>query len=225
MPRRALPSLRKRLCKIADLLAASYGRPRRRRTDPLDSLIQTVLSQNTSDANSDRAFASLKDAFPTWERAAAARPGPIERAIRSGGLARTKSRRILKLLAAVRQREGGLHLRALRRLDATEADLRLRGLPGVGPKTRACVLLFAFGKHAFPVDTHVQRVTQRLGLIDEKASAERAHDILGPAVPQGRALDLHLNLIRLGRELCRARAPRCGACALRRLCPSCGTAA
>ena len=219
MPRRALPSLRKRLLKIADLLAASYGRPRRRRTDPLDSLIQAVLSQNTSDVNSDRAFASLKGAFPTWERAAAARPGPIERAIRSGGLARTKSRRILKLLAAVRQREGGLHLRALRRLHATEADARLRGLPGVGPKTRACVLLFGCGHPVFPVDTHVHRTARRLGLVPETSSAERAHEILGPAVPGGRALGLHLNLIRLGREVCRPRAPRCPSCPLCRVCP------
>lgn len=216
---------RRRLRKLADLLAAAYGRPRRRRVDALDSLIQTVLSQNTSDVNSDRAFASLKAAFPTWEKAAAARPRAIETAIRSGGLARTKSRRILKLLLAVRQREGRLDLSALQELDAREADARLRGLPGVGPKTRACVLLFALGKHAFPVDTHVQRVTRRLGLIDEKTSAERAHEILGPQVPRGRALDLHLNLIRLGRELCRARAPRCAACTLRRMCPSCGHAA
>ena len=219
--RRAPAALRNRLRKIADLLSSSYGRPRPHRTDPLDSLIQTVLSQNTSDVNSERAFASLKCVFPTWERAAAARPEAIERAIRSGGLARTKSRRILELLAAVRRLEGRLDLRALQQLDASEAEARLRGLPGVGPKTRACVLLFALGKHAFPVDTHVQRVTRRLGLVDEKTSAERAHEILGPAVPRGRALDLHLNLIRLGRELCRARAPRCVACTLRRLCPAC----
>lgn len=220
--RRAPAVLRKRLRTIAELLASTYGRPRRRRTDPLDSLIQTVLSQNTSDVNSERAFASLKSVFRTWERAAAARPATIERAIRSGGLARTKSRRILGLLAAVRRREGRLDLRALRQLDASEAEARLRGLPGVGPKTRACVLLFALGKHAFPVDTHVRRVTHRLGLVDEKTSAERAHEILGPAVPRGRALDLHVNLIRLGRELCQARAPRCAACPLRRLCPACG---
>ncbi len=206
--------------RIADRLAAAYGRPRRRAAEPMDSLIETVHSQNTSDVNSGRAFASLKRAFPSWSRAARARPRQIERAIRCGGLARVKSRRILRLLAAVREREGRLHLGSLRPLDAAAADARLLGLPGVGPKTRACVLLFGFGKHAFPVDTHVQRVARRLGLIGEATSAEEAHALLAPAVARGRALDLHLNMIRLGRELCRARERRCAPCALRRLCPS-----
>lgn len=224
-PRRAAPRLQKRLLSIADRLAEVYGRPRLRKHDPLDTLIETVLSQNTSDVNSGRAFASLKAAFPTWQRAAAARPRAIERAIRSGGLARIKSRRILKLLAALREREGGFDLGALQRLDAAAADARLRGLPGVGPKTRACVLLFALRKHAFPVDTHVHRLARRLGLLPEGASAETAHQLLGPAVAEGRALDLHLNLIRLGREVCRARRPLCGGCALRARCPSRGAAA
>jgi len=219
-PRRAAHSLEKRLQRIADQLARVYGRPQLSRRDPLDTLIETVLSQNTSDVNSGRAFASLKAAFPTWELAAAARPRAIERAIKSGGLARTKSRRIVKLLAAVREREGRLDLGGLRRLDAAAADARLRGLPGVGPKTRACVLLFALRKHAFPVDTHVHRLALRLGLVPERARAEAAHELLAPAVPEGRALDLHLNLIRLGREVCRAQKPLCGACPLRVQCPS-----
>jgi len=219
-PRRAAHPLSSRLRGIADRLVAVYGRPRLSACDPLDTLIETVLSQNTSDVNSERAFASLRAAFPTWELAAAARPRAIERAIKSGGLARTKSRRIVKLLAAVREREGRLELSGLRRLDAARADARLRGLPGVGPKTRACVLLFALGKHAFPVDTHVHRLARRLGLVPERASAEKAHELLAPAVEQGRALDLHLNLIRLGREVCRARRPLCGACPLRVRCPS-----
>jgi endonuclease-3 len=224
-PRRAAPALERRLLRIADRLARAYGRPRRGRSDPLDSLIETVLSQNTSDVNSGRAFASLKAAFPTWQKAAVARPRALERAIKSGGLARTKSRRILKLLAAIREREGRLDLAGLRRLDAAAADARLRGLPGVGPKTRACVLLFALGKHAFPVDTHVHRLARRLGLVPERSSAEAAHELLAPAVREGRALDLHLNLIRLGREVCRARSPLCGACALGPLCPSRGRVA
>lgn len=221
-PRRAAPALPARLLRVADRLARAYGRPRLGRSDPLDSLIETVLSQATSDVNSERAFASLKAAFPTWEAAAAARPRALERAIRCGGLARTKSRRILKLLAAVREREGRLDLSGLRRLDAVSADARLRGLPGVGPKTRACVLLFALRKHAFPVDTHVHRLARRLGLVPLRSSAEAAHELLSPAVREGRALDLHLNLIRLGREVCRARRPRCAECALGSLCPSRG---
>jgi endonuclease-3 len=213
-------ALAQRLLRVADRLAAAYGRPRRRAAEPMDSLIETVLSQNTSDVNSGRAFASLKRAFPRWSQAARARPQEIERAIRCGGLARVKSRRILRLLAALREREGRLDLDSLRPLDAAAADARLAGLPGVGPKTRACVLLFGLGKQAFPVDTHVHRVARRLGLIGPKTSAERAHALLGPLVPRGRALDLHKNLIRLGRDLCRAHRPRCAPCALRPLCPS-----
>jgi endonuclease-3 len=138
--------------------------------------------------------------------------------IRSGGLARLKSRRILDVLAALRRREGRYHLGVLRRLDPAAADERLRGLPGVGPKTRACVLLFGCGHPAFPVDTHVHRILRRLGLVPERASAEQAHRRLARFVPAPRALDLHLNLIRLGRELCRPRAPRCTCCPLRTLC-------
>jgi endonuclease-3 len=222
-PRRAARSLERRLLRVADRLAARYGRPRRPRQDPLDCLIETVLSQNTSDTNSGRAFAALRAAFPSWHAVAAAPPLAIERAIKRGGLARTKSRRIGRLLRAVREREGRLDLAALVRLPAAAAEARLRGLPGVGPKTRACTLLFALGKHAFPVDTHVHRLAQRLRLVPEAISAEAAHDLLAPAVPRGRALDLHLNLIRLGREVCRPRRPDCGSCPLAAECPSCGS--
>jgi endonuclease-3 len=207
-----------RLEAVADALAAEYGRPRRRLSDPLDVLIATVLSQNTSDANSTRAFASLESTFASWEDAAVARPEALERAIRSGGLARTKARRIRAILRAVREREGRLDLSALRGLGPEAAEARLRGLPGVGPKTRACVLLFGCGLPAFPVDTHVHRVVRRLGLVGDRVSAEAAHEALAPAVPRGRALELHLNLIRLGRELCRPRSPDCAACPLRRKC-------
>ena len=211
-------ALDRRLSTIASRLAAVYGVPRRRREDPLGSLIATVLSQNTSDVNSGRAYRSLRTAFPSWSALAAAAPRGIERAIRHGGLARIKSRRIHELLRALKRREGRYDLRVLCRLPAAEAEARLSGLPGVGPKTRACVLLFACGHPAFPVDTHVRRIAGRLGLVGPRVSAAAAHAILGPAVPEGRHLELHLNLIRLGRELCRARAPRCPACPLRALC-------
>ena len=211
--------LSQRLSVIAERLAGAYGRPRRRRSDPLSELIGTVLSQNTSDVNSGRAWRSLRAAFPSWAAVARARPPAIERAIRAGGLARTKSRRIRLVLRAVREREGSYDLRSLRGLSLAAAQQRLLGLPGVGPKTRACVLLFACGLPAFPVDTHVHRIVRRLGLVGERASAEAAHARLEPAVPPARALDLHLNLIRLGRELCRPRAPRCERCPLHRLCP------
>jgi endonuclease-3 len=218
-PRSGAEALTRRLAVIAHRLSGAYGLPRRRRSEPLDELIATILSQNTSDLNSTRAFHSLKAAFPDWAAAARARPPAVEKAIRVGGLARIKSRRILQVLSAVRRREGGYDLRHWRRLDPLSAEQRLKGLPGVGPKTRACVLLFACGHPAFPVDTHVHRIVRRLGLVPDGAGAERAHAHLAPAVPGDQALGLHLNLIRLGREVCRPRAPRCGACPLRRLCP------
>ena len=212
------PLLASRLRHVADLLAARYGRPRRRAADPLDTLVETVLSQNTSDVNSGRAFAALKTAFPRWELLARAPATAIERAIRPGGLARTKSRRIKAVLAAVKERAGRHDLRVLRHLTPAQADGWLLGLPGVGPKTRSCVLLFACGHPAFPVDTHVHRIVRRAGFIGATDSAGAAHALLLPAVPAGRHLDLHLNLIRLGRELCRPRAPRCPECPIRREC-------
>ncbi len=215
MPR---ASLHARLARVASRLAWRYGRPRRRRQDPLDTLTETILSQNTSDLNSGRAFASLKAAYPRWEQAARAPVASLERTIRSGGLARIKSRRIRLALQGVKARAGGYDLGVLRRLPQTEADAWLCGLPGVGPKTRACVLLFACEQAAFPVDAHVLRIARRAGLVPPRASAERSHALLGPAVPQGRHLDLHLNLIRLGRERCRPRAPECPGCPIRPEC-------
>jgi endonuclease-3 len=214
----AAASVGRRLLRVAERLAAAYGRPRRRLSDPMDCLIETILSQNTSDVNSGRAFGRLKRAFPTWQAAAEAPRAAIERAIRPGGLARLKSGRIREVLHRLRAREGRLSLARLRRLSPGDAARRLAGLPGVGPKTRSCVLLFACGQPAFPVDTHVHRVTRRLGLVPEAWDAARAQEWLEPHVPPGRALDLHLNLIRLGRQVCRPHAPRCSACPLWRGC-------
>lgn len=209
--------LRRRLAVIAERLERVFGRPRRRLADPLDSLVQTVLSQNTSDVNSDRAFRALKEAFCDWEAVVAAGPRRVERVIRVGGLARTKSRRIVSILETVREREGRYALRRLRRLSPAAAGDWLDALDGVGPKTRACVLLFGCGHPAFPVDTHVHRIVQRLGLVPSSTPAA-AQARLEPHVPAGRALDLHLNLIRLGRSVCRPRAPRCGECPLDASC-------
>jgi endonuclease III len=211
-------TLHSRLVVVADRLVTVYGRPVHRRRDPLSELVRTVLSQNTSDVNSDRAYRSLRTAFPKWESAARARPSAVEHAIRIGGLAHIKARRLQHALREVRAREGRYSLRGLQGLDLAAANGRLAGIAGVGPKTRACVLLFACGLPAFPVDTHVHRVARRLGLVPEGASAERSHAVLEPAVPSGRALELHLNLIRLGREVCRPRTPRCPRCPLRPAC-------
>jgi endonuclease-3 len=221
----AASSLSRRLSDIDRRLASVYGRPRRTRRDPLDTLVETVLSQHTSDLNSGRAFASLKQTFPSWSGAAGAPAPRIERAIRVGGLARVKSRTIKHLLAQVREREGRYDLSRLRRLRPPAAREALSGLPGVGPKTRACVLLFACGQAAFPVDTHVHRIVRRLGLVGAEATAARAQDALEPLVSRAAALPLHLNLIRLGREVCRPREPRCPVCPLRGVCAHARSAA
>jgi endonuclease-3 len=215
---RPASKVRRELQAIAESLSGRFGIPRRRATDPLDELIQTVLSQNTSDVNSDRAFRSLKRAFPSWGVLSRARPSAIEAAIRVGGLARLKSGRILGVLREVRRREGRHDLRRLRRLGREEARRSLEGLSGVGPKTRSCVLLFACRQPAFPVDTHIHRIMGRLGLVPAGASAEKTQALLEPHVPEARALDLHLNLIRLGREVCRPGRPLCQVCPLRRRC-------
>jgi endonuclease-3 len=214
----ASAALARRLDDVARRLSGRYGVPGRRRADPLDVLIETVLSQHTSDVNSGRAFRALKAAWPSWPLAARAPRAALERAIRPGGLAKLKSHRILRILAALRRREGRYDLGVLRRLSPPDALRRLDGLPGVGPKTRACVLLFGCGHPEFPVDTHVHRIVRRLGLAPGRASAEQAHARLAPAVPPRGAMGLHLNLIRLGRELCRPRDPLCAECPLRRLC-------
>lgn len=191
-----------------------WGGPR----PPIDSLIQTVLSQSTSDTNSHRAFAELRKRFPTWDEALAAGPGAIERAIRSGGLARQKSVRIHAILRWVRDQFGELSLDFLHDRPDAEAFELLLPLKGVGVKTVAVMLLFACGRDCFAVDTHVQRVTRRVGLVPEKAGADRIFELMKPLLPRGKALSFHLNLLKLGRTICRPTDPACPQCPLRRLC-------
>ena len=190
-----------------------------RRTDPLEELILTVLSQHTSDANADRAFASLRARFPTWDAVLQAHPTAVADAIRSGGLANTKAPRIQAILREVREREGRFDLSRLRSLPDDEVVRYLTSLPGVGPKTAAVVLAFALGRPTIPVDTHVHRVATRLGLVP-RSSAERAHRALEALVPAQLKVPLHVGLIRLGRETCKAGRPRCEDCPLVDLCPT-----
>ncbi len=157
-----------------------------------------MLSQNTSDANSFRAYESLRARFPTWERLAAARPSEVAAAIRSGGLSNVKAPRILAILRAIEEREGDLDLSFLRRMSDAEARDYLMSLPGVGPKTAAVVLAFSLDRPAFPVDTHVHRVAGRLGLIPPKTSPANAHDILEAITPPEIRVAMHVGLIRLG---------------------------
>jgi endonuclease III len=191
-----------------------------RRADPLEELILTVLSQHTSDINAERAFALLRAAFPTWSDVVGAPALAVADTIRSGGLANTKAPRIQAILRDVHEREGRYDLSWLR--DASDSDARsyLTSLPGVGPKTAAVVLSFALGRDAIPVDTHVHRVSMRLGLVPPKVSAERADRLLHDLVPDGLRTQLHVALIRLGREICKAPVPRCRQCPLKDLCPT-----
>jgi endonuclease-3 len=192
-----------------------------RSADPLDELILTVLSQHTSDLNAERAFRDLKTAFPRgWGQIVDVPTQDVADAIRSGGLANSKAPRIQAILREVRQREGAFELDALRDMSDAEARDYLMSLPGIGPKTASVVLSFALGRDALPVDTHVHRVSRRLGLIPPKASAERADRILHDLVPDGLRTPLHVALIRLGREICKAPTPRCAECPLKDLCPT-----
>lgn len=198
----------------------SLDPPRRR--PPVDELVRTILSQNTSDVNSDRAFASLKDRFPSWDEAAEAPVSEIRRAIRSGGLAKQKAPRIKAALRAIRDERGRIDLGFLRRRPDARARAFLTGLPGVGPKTAACVLAFSLGRPVLPVDTHVHRVARRLGLIEPRLSADAAHDALEELVRPDDRIPLHVALVRHGRAVCKAQRPRCDDCALSDVCPRVG---
>jgi endonuclease III len=184
----------------------------------LDELVATVLSQHTSDVNSDRAFASLKERFPAWEDVLAAPTEAVADAIRMGGIADQKAIRIQRILAIVAEREGQLDLSRLHELDDGAVEAYLTSLPGVGPKTAACVLTFSMGRAAFPVDTHVHRIAVRLGWVPAPDTAERAHELLRELVAADIRYDLHLALITHGRRVCTARRPACETCVICRHC-------
>ncbi|MFB3887558.1 MAG: endonuclease III [Thermodesulfobacteriota bacterium] len=205
--------------KIARFLEGRFGVPLgKKRGDPMETLIETILSQNTNDRNRDRAYERLKAGFPSWEDILGARERAIIRAIRPGGLAGQKARRIREILRWVNKREGKISLSFLRKMDSDEIKKTIGGLKGIGPKTVHCLLLFGLGREAFPVDTHILRVGKRTGLIPERMNAEKAHQWMAPLVPKGKARSLHLNLIRFGREICRAKNPQCEVCFLAREC-------
>jgi endonuclease-3 len=207
---------RRRLRTIRDRLRTEYGRPvLHAHRAPVDELILTVLSQNTNDRNRDVAWARLRERFRSWDAVREAPVGEIEDAIRPGGLAPTKAVRIQRILEALREDD----LCWLEDAPLEEARDYLCELPGVGRKTAACVLLFSFGRPEVPVDTHVYRVTSRLGLIRPGASFDEAHDELLRLADPEDAYEVHVLLIRHGRRTCTAREPRCAECPLRRMCP------
>jgi endonuclease-3 len=204
---------------ILQNLKAVYGVPvLEPNLDPLDVLIETILSQSTTNANSSRAFENLKRRFPNWELARRARVSSIETAIRSGGLARQKSKRIKELLNKIYKRRACLDLSFLNSTPLEEAKEFLAGFKGVGPKTVACTLLFASNRAVFPIDTHIFRIARRLGLISEKCSDQEAHRMMGGLIPRKRYYEAHINLIRLGRRICRPRDPLCEQCCLVEYC-------
>ncbi|MFC2054404.1 endonuclease III domain-containing protein [Chloroflexota bacterium] len=200
-------------------LLDTYGIPEwRNPVSPLDELISTILSQNTNDTNRDRAFKSLKARFPTWEAVRDADEPEVIGAVRTAGLANQKGPRIQNVLREITAQRGELDLDFLEKLSTKEASDWLRSFKGVGPKTAAIVLQFSLGKPAFPVDTHIYRVTGRLGLRPQNMNAERAHTYLAELFPPRSYYAAHLNIIRLGREVCHARRPDCEFCPLNDLC-------
>ena len=221
---------------VRDRLRLVYGIPRMApHGDALAELVLTVLSQSTNDRNRDVAYLRLRRRLPTWEAVRDAPPEEVEEAIRPGGISKVKSRRIQSILRAISETRvdgldgppsrvgtpsAGLSLEWLAKAPLAQARDYLTSLPGVGRKTAACVLLFAYGLRDVPVDTHVSRVGTRLGLLRAGAPFEELHDQMLALTAPGEELELHVNLLRHGRRTCHARTPACGECALARMCPS-----
>jgi endonuclease-3 len=211
------PPSHARVVRIRERLRDVYGIPLMRpHGDPIAELVLTVLSQSTNDRNRDVAYLRLRERFASWGQVRDAPVAEVEEAIRPGGISKVKSVRIQAILRAI----GELSLDWLADAPIEEARDYLVALPGVGRKTAACVLLFAYGLHDVPVDTHVSRVGMRLRLLQPGAPFEQLHDQMLALTPPGQELELHVNLLRHGRRTCHARSPACSECALARMCPS-----
>jgi endonuclease-3 len=221
------------LARVYKILIATYGEPKNEPdNNPLGGLIATILSQHTSDINSERAYQQLITAFPTWEGVRDAPTYRIAEAIKSGGLANIKSVRIQDVLSTLteqQQEQGGIKTLAeylsdeLTKRTTEDAWRYLRKLPGVGYKTAACVLMFHLDRDALPIDTHVLRVSKRLGLIGEKVSADLAHTLFAKVTPSEWVYPLHVNLITHGRQICHAQRPECSVCTLYNECAYVGS--
>ena len=203
---------------ILDRLLAAYGSRAHRSLPALDELILTVLSQNTSDLNCERAYGAMRERYPRWEDVLAADPAELVEVLRPGGLANQKAPRIQAILARLAASEHGLDLEWLSGLDPVDAMSLLTALPVVGAKTASCVLLFSLGMPVMPVDTHVHRIALRLELIGRRVTADAAHPLLTALTPPDRMLEAHLLLIEHGRRTCKARRPLCEQCVLLDLC-------
>ena len=212
-------NLSKRALKVHEKLLEAFGEPIwRNPMPPIDELVSTILSQNTNDINRDRAFNALRAKFLTWESVRDAKIKDVIDAIRPAGLANQKGPRIQNVLKEITKERGDLNLWFLKDLPLEEARAWLTKFNGVGPKTAAIVLCFSLGRPAFPVDTHIYRVTGRIGLRPEKMTVEQAHPYLESVFPPETYYAAHLNLIRLGREICGARKPNCPQCPIIKLC-------
>jgi len=211
--------IQKKIKRLANLLDKEYGRKIWRKSgNPTSVLMGTILSQNTSDHNSHRAFDNLISRFPDWEEVRKAPVSKIEKTIRTGGLSRIKAKRIKDILNQIHNNDSDINLSFLKKWKTDAIMDYLKGFKGVGDKTIACVLLFSLGRPVIPVDTHVLRLSRRLGLVPEESDANKAFRFLQESVPEDLVYPLHLNLIEHGRKVCKAQNPRCGECMIFSLC-------
>ena len=214
-----MEAIKAKALEVHKRLMAKFGKAIWRNPLPgIDELVSTILSQNTNDLNRDRGFDKLRAAFPTWEEVRDAPEDAVIEAVRVAGLANQKGPRIQKVLRQISDERGELSVEFLKELPVEEAYAWLTKFKGVGPKTASIVLLFSLDMPAFPVDTHIYRVSGRLGLRPSKISVEKAHPYLEKVFPPDAYYDGHLNIIRLGREICKARKPLCKQCPLLDLC-------
>jgi len=211
--------LEERVAKIVKVLEKKFGIPQRKSdVDPLSNLILTVLSQNTNDKNRDKAYQRLKEKFPHWEKVMQADVKQLEEAIRPGGLAKQKSTRIQNILTWIHDEYGSLNLDFLCTMNPDDTIEKFCQLKGIGVKTISVVLMFSCGVDIFPVDTHVHRICRLVGLVPQKASAEKTFWLMKPIVPKGKSFSLHMNFLKLGRSICLARRPRCKQCPINQFC-------
>ncbi|MFH1551230.1 MAG: endonuclease III [Planctomycetota bacterium] len=213
-------NIKSRVARAARILEKEFGVPQRSRSRDLTGLlVRTILSQNTNDINRDRAYDELRRQFPRWEEVMEARGARIENAIRVGGLAKQKAKNIIGFLKWLKAFRGSLDLGFVRKMSNDAVYDTLCRLNGIGVKTASILLAFGLGRDVFPVDTHVNRISTRLGFVPPKSPPERTHRLMAELVPKGKAYSFHLNLIKLGRKICLARKPECRECPLEKMCP------
>jgi endonuclease-3 len=213
------PNFRARCARINRLLGTAYGLPKwPGPQDPLDVLIRTILAQLTTAAGSDKALAALKGGYKSWEHAADSTPDSLTKTMRSAGLAAQKAKSIVKLLKDLKREYGAASLDFIKTMSVREAMRALESIEGVGPKVGACVILFSLGREICPVDAHIHRILQRMGIIPTTATPESAFETLQPLIPSGQSYAFHMNMIRLGREFCKASKPKCGDCPVETEC-------